>query len=270
MALRWSTAAGRLLVAAALLGVGCAQGSGSHAHTGQMPLVAVLGTGETRSVPVAAPAATTTTTGPAPAATTTAATTTAAPAPATTTTLAPATTLATATTVVAHEAAPAPDDAPAPEDVPEPAPDHEGNDLAARTLARISYPWRTRLPGWEIVFLDARPALRGVTFPAPKRIEIYVRRDDTADSLARVVAHELGHAADVTLNDALDRSRWRAARAVGPTVPWWPNTAATDFATMGGDFAEAFAVWQTGVASMSTVAGPPTDDQLALLAALVS
>jgi hypothetical protein len=106
--------------------------------------------------------------------------------------------------------------------------------------------------------------------PGAKRIEIYVRPTDTAEALARVVAHELGHAVDLTRNDALDRARWRTARGIAPTVPWWPDGTADDFATVSGDFAEAFAAWQTGVVSRSEVAGQPTADQLALLASLAS
>jgi hypothetical protein len=212
-----------------------------------MPLVEVLGSVEARVAAIAAEPTTTTATA------------------ATATARAPTSTATTSSVVPEAPSAPA-----RVEEAPAPARGHDDSDLAARTLARISYPWRTRLPGWEIVFLEARPALRGITLPATKRIEIYVRTSDTAESLARVVAHELGHAADVTLNDALDRSRWRAARGVGPLVPWWPDAAAADFATLGGDFAEAFAAWQTGVASLSAVAGAPTDDQLSLLASLVS
>jgi hypothetical protein len=243
MALRWSTATGGLLLTATLLGVGCTQGSGSYTHTGQPPPVAVLGAVETRSDESVSTAATATTT-----------TAAGAPFAADTATVEPE-----PTRTEVRDGSESTGEATTASD-----------DLEARTLARISYPWRTRLPGWEIVFLAARPSLRGVSFPADKRIEIYVRSTDTEESLARVVAHELGHATDVTLNDSFDRARWRAARGVAPTVPWWPDGAVTDFATMAGDFAEAFAAWQTGVTSLSTVAGQPTGDQLALLASLVS
>ena len=194
MALRWSRAASGLLLAATLLGVVRAQGSGSHDHTGQTPNLAVLGVIETR----------------------------------------------------------------------------EPDSVESRALAAISYPWRERLPGWEVRFLPQRPGLRGLTLPSEKRIEIYVRDTDTPESLARVVAHEMGHAADLQLNDSRDRDRWRRARGAGAEVPWWPDDSASDFATLGGDFAEAFAVWQTGAQSRSTVAGQPAPDQLAVLVALVS
>jgi hypothetical protein len=108
-----------------------------------------------------------------------------------------------------------------------------------------------------------------MTFPQQRLIEIYVRDTDTPSGLARVVAHEIGHAIDVQHNDAAKRARWRAARGAAPTVPWWPSEAADDFATLAGDFAEAFAVWQLGVESRSTLGETPTPDQLAVLASLV-
>lgn len=142
--------------------------------------------------------------------------------------------------------------------------------LADATVARISYPWEEQLRGWVVAFLPARDGLRGLTLPDSRRIEIYVRVADTPETLARVLAHEFGHAVDVTRNDVRDRQAWRAARGAAASVPWWPSDAAADFATLAGDFAEAFATWQTGAASESTAAGPLTDEQLALLASLAS
>lgn len=267
MAFRWRRATGGWLLVAALVGVGCAQGSGSHALTGQAPAVEVLGAVEERASATPTSIAEAPTTAPAqpagsagevdppvraPAEPPT--TTTAGPAPSTSVT-APNPGLA----VASAEPAPAPA-----EPIAEPEPD----DLATATLARISYPWRQTLPGWDIAFLPGKAGLRGLTLPSSRRIEIYVRSSDTPATLARVVAHELGHAVDVTLNNAADRARWRAARGVDDTVPWWPEPSVTDFATLAGDFAEAFAVWQTGVTSQSTVAGQPTAAQLALLASL--
>ena len=146
----------------------------------------------------------------------------------------------------------------------------DDGELVAGTLDHISYPWPERLPQWELAFLPRQEDLRGLTLPAQKRIEIYVRDTDTAETLARVVAHELGHAVDVQWNDSRDRDRWRVARGVGPAVPWWPGDSERDFATLAGDFAEAFAMWQTGAASRSTVGGPLTPEQLVVLAALAS
>src|SRR5205085_512469 len=124
--------------------------------------------------------------------------------------------------------------------------------------------------GWSIAFLPGRVGLRGLTRVDDRRIEIDVRDSDTAASLARVIAHELGHAVDVELNSAGDRERWRIERGVGPGVAWWPGNGVSDFDTLAGDFAEAFATWQTGSVSESRVAPQPGPADLALLAVLAS
>lgn len=137
---------------------------------------------------------------------------------------------------------------------------------AAQALDRIGFAWRQTLPGWSIVFRPARTGLRGLTKVEERRIEIYVRDSDSADSILRVLAHELGHAVDVELNSPSDRERWRTARGVGPTVAWWPGNAVSDFDTLAGDFAEAFATLLTGSVSQSRVAPPPGPAELAMLA----
>src|SRR5205814_9124972 len=71
-------------------------------------------------------------------------------------------------------------------------------------------------------------------------------------------------------NSPSDRERWRAARGVGPGVAWWPANAMSDFDTLAGDFAEAFATWLTGSVSQSRVAPQPGPAELALLAELAS
>jgi hypothetical protein len=143
-----------------------------------------------------------------------------------------------------------------------------GDSRGAETMALIAFPWRRRLPGWSIAFLPPRAGLRGLTRVDDRRIEIYVRDGDSASSLARVVAHELGHAVDVELNSPSDRDRWREVRVVAASVSWWPGNAVSDFDTLAGDFAEAFATMVTGSVSLSRVAPPPGPAELAVLAEL--
>jgi hypothetical protein len=135
-------------------------------------------------------------------------------------------------------------------------------------LETISYPWQQLLPGWTISFLPEKSGLYGLTMVPERKIEIYVRESQSTELLAHVIAHELGHAVDVTLNDGPDRRRWEDARGLD-SAPWWPGNGATDFSTGAGDFAESFAAWQVGDASFrSKLGGSPTTEQIALLAEL--
>jgi len=143
-------------------------------------------------------------------------------------------------------------------------------DRATEALASLTYPWRDRLPGWEIRFHDGTDGAYGYTLTRESVIDIYVRDEQSTELLAHVIAHELGHAIDVTLNDGDDRERWQEARGI-EDAPWWPDSRASDFATGAGDFAEAFAAWQVGTgAYRSELAPPPTETELAVLAELAS
>ena len=147
------------------------------------------------------------------------------------------------------------------------------DDLAERgaaALAEISYPWRQLLPEWEIQFLSGEVGAYGYTLTRENRIDIYVREDQSHELLAHVVAHEIGHAVDVTLNDSDDRARWQAMRDI-EGEPWWPDNRAADFATGAGDFAESFAAWQVGPDSFRSQLGEaPNEAELALLAELAA
>lgn len=140
--------------------------------------------------------------------------------------------------------------------------------IGEAALAKVTYPWTDRLAGWSIVFLPGRPGLLGGTWTYEQRIEIYVRESQTAQDVAFTLAHELGHAVDVTLMSEHDRQRWKTARAIDAAVPWWVESGATDFSSGSGDWAEAFAVWQIGGESHSRVAPQPSPAQLKLLADL--
>jgi len=135
----------------------------------------------------------------------------------------------------------------------------------AAALQLISYPWQDL--DYDLVFLPAADGLRGLTFPYERRIEIYVRSSDTPQSLAHVVAHEIGHAVDVSLNSGPGRVQWLQARGLEADYRWWPESGQSDFATGAGDFAECFAVWQVDARSYSEIDADCADD-LDLLQAL--
>jgi len=153
---------------------------------------------------------------------------------------------------------------------PEPTRSPEIDEVVSAALELVRFDWAARFPEWQIEFLEERDGLRALTFPRLQRIEVYVRDEDTASSLHRVIAHELGHVVDVELNSPTERADWILERGLGDDVDWWPSASAPDFATGAGDFAEAFAVWETGIQSQSTVAGQPDGPAIALLAELAA
>jgi len=133
----------------------------------------------------------------------------------------------------------------------------------------ISFPWESRLPGWRVEFLPGRPGFLGSTWPGDKLIEIYVRESQTVGDVAHITAHELGHAVDVTMNSWDERRGWLAARGLNKDTLWFIADGKSDFATGAGDFAEAFASWQTGTGGYrSQLAPPPNVEQVQLLAEL--
>jgi hypothetical protein len=141
--------------------------------------------------------------------------------------------------------------------------------VGAEALQQLAYPWQQSLPGWQIHFLPGRTGLLGATWPEDQQIDLYVRAEHTADDVAHVLAHEMGHAIDVTWFGPDDRSAWRSARGFTPERAWFGQAGESDYATPSGDFAEAFAVWQVGPDRYRGVAGPrPDAGQLTLVAQL--
>jgi len=138
-------------------------------------------------------------------------------------------------------------------------------DLAEPALAAVDYPWRDELPGWQIQFVSGASNIAGYTWSREERIEVFVRPGATSADLARILAHELGHAVDVSRNSGDDRREWLAVRGIDE-APWWPGNGLADFATGAGDFAESFAVWQVGDEDYRGELGPsPTAEQLEVL-----
>lgn len=143
-------------------------------------------------------------------------------------------------------------------------------ELGLAALDRVSYPWAAMLPEWTIEFTEPNDDLFGLTHTRERRIEIFVRPEQTVDQLAHVVAHEIGHAVDVTLNDGDDRRAWQDARSIDD-AEWWPGSGTTDFATGAGDFAESFAAWQIGEAGFRSELGEvPTEAQNELMSDLAA
>lgn len=135
------------------------------------------------------------------------------------------------------------------------------NDLSAQAEALLPFNWQQVIPGWQITYRGHNNSFRGLTFPHDQAIEIFIRSDDTPQSIAAILAHEIGHAIDVTYLDSSDRDEWLRVRGI-EDAPWWADAYASDFQSGAGDFAEAFATWSVGDPSASQIAGQPTREQL--------
>jgi len=139
-------------------------------------------------------------------------------------------------------------------------------ELAA--LALIPFPWQQL--NFQIVFLAPRTGYRAMTFPAQHRIEIYARPNDSAQMLAYDIAHELGHAVDLTFNSEEKRLKWMEARGINPKTPWFGCDACADAKTPAGDFAETFAFLLLGPGHFTArIAPPPTAEQIPALRTLL-
>jgi hypothetical protein len=134
----------------------------------------------------------------------------------------------------------------------------------AAALALIDYPWQRT--GYSITFAGPNDNLLGLTDPSRTRITIYLRPTQTTNDVARVIAHEIGHAVDFTMTTDAERADYRRIRGLD-NRPWYPNCGScADYAFPVGDWAETFAYWLLGNGSFnSRLAGRPTAAQLAAL-----
>jgi hypothetical protein len=181
---------------------------------------------------------------------------------------APATTVATTTAVVATAPAPTAPTAPAAAAAtPVTLPTLEQLGAAAVRLVKFDL---ARLPGWQIAFLAGRPGLQGQTFPDRRRIEVYVAAQDGTRAISYNLAHEVGHAVDLTYSTRASRLAFRAIRRIPAATLWFGCGGCTDFATPSGDFAESFGLIVTDAAyDWRSQMGPrPTADERAAIVAL--
>jgi hypothetical protein len=84
--------------------------------------------------------------------------------------------------------------------------------------------------------------------------------------LAFEIAHELGHAIDLTFNTDETRARWMKSRGIDPATPWFGCNRCSDYNTPAGDFAETFALLLLGSGQFSgRIAPAPTSEQVPTL-----
>ena len=85
-----------------------------------------------------------------------------------------------------------------------------------------------------------------MTIGSEHRIEIYVRPQDDVQLIAYDIAHELGHAMDLTYNTDETRKKWMMVRGIDPATSWFGCNQCSDYSTPAGDFAETFALMLRG------------------------
>jgi hypothetical protein len=139
--------------------------------------------------------------------------------------------------------------------------------VGEQALALIDYPWQSL--GWTVEFKPGRSGYLGLAVGPERRVEIYVRDSHSVTDVAHTLAHELGHAVDLTYGIEYRRSEYRRLRGLDPDTDWFGCDACSDYATPAGDFAEVFEYWLLGGGDFrSRLAGPPTAAELEVLSTL--
>jgi hypothetical protein len=134
-------------------------------------------------------------------------------------------------------------------------------------LAMIDYPFDSL--GWDIAFLPERTGFLGLAIGPKRRIEIYVRSTHTVTDVAHTLAHEIGHAVDLTYGTRYRHGEYLRLRGFYADADWFGCDSCTDYATPAGDFAEVFEYWLIGGANYRSQLGTaPDSTQLELISNL--
>lgn len=149
-----------------------------------------------------------------------------------------------------------------------PLPSGNPQERGEQALTLIDYPWQKL--GYTVSFEPGRETYLGLTDSGARIIHIYVRADESRDTLARTIGHEMGHALDFSLTDDDERARYIAIRGIDATVDtWYGCDACEDYSTAAGDWAETFQYWLLGAGQYYSKMGPPPSaDELAQLSAI--
>ena len=128
-------------------------------------------------------------------------------------------------------------------------------------MEQIDYP--VEALGWTVAFKAGKPGFLGLAIGPKRRIEIYVRSSHGVSDVAHTLAHELGHAVDLTYGSDYRRSEYLRMRGFSSDAEWFGCDSCTDYATPAGDFAEVFEYWLLGSGDYrSQLAGPPDSTSL--------
>lgn len=132
-------------------------------------------------------------------------------------------------------------------------------DRGKAALGLVRYPWQTL--GFEVVFHGPRKGYLAITYIGGQRIEVYVRRCQSVDSIASILGHEFAHAVDHRYMTDAERAEYLALRGISPR-PWFGCNRCSDFATPAGDFAEVFAYLKSPPSRFRSRLGrPPSAEQ---------
>src|SRR5688500_7450123 len=82
--------------------------------------------------------------------------------------------------------------------------------VGREALEQIDYPIENL--GWTVAFLPGKPGFLGLAIGPKRRIEIYVRSSHGVSDVAHTLAHELGHAVDLTYGSDYRRSEYLRMR----------------------------------------------------------
>lgn len=135
------------------------------------------------------------------------------------------------------------------------------DEIGAAAEQLIRYPFKQALGDtWTFTYHGDRDGYRGLTDPHSHNISIFVNPGDTPQDVAEILAHEIGHALDVTFLNNDQRHSWMNERGI---AQWWAGSGLTDFSVGAGDYAEAFAAATTGSSSASNH-GHFTEAELAM------
>lgn len=135
-------------------------------------------------------------------------------------------------------------------------------------LGLISFP--VAATRYTMVFAGHLDGILGITDNSNRTITIYIRNGQSTSSIARVIAHEIGHAVDFGLLTWAKRAEYMSIRGL-TADSWYPCNLCEDYASPAGDFAEVFAYWQLGPGDFrSMMSGEPSPEQLAALVHILS
>jgi hypothetical protein len=126
-------------------------------------------------------------------------------------------------------------------------------------VAMLDYPVETL--GWEIRFLPGRTGFLGLAIGPKRRIEIYVRSTQSVTDIAHTLAHEVGHAVDLTYGTGYRHREYLRMRGFDLDTEWFGCDECSDYATPAGDFAEVFEYWLLGGGDFRSQLGSPPDTQ---------